>query len=186
MAKKSGLYTGTGDRGTTSLVGGERVKKNCCRLCAYGTIDELSSVLGLVAAHSTCTGNAKETILQIQNELFNIGAYLATQYPADQEVNCKSITNEKINSLEKAIDSLDEETPKIHAFILPGGCEAAARAHIARVICRRAEREILDLADETYIDPLLIKYINRISDYLFILARNFNYKEGYEEIVWKQ
>lgn len=186
MAQKSGLYTGTGDSGTTSLVGGERVKKNCCRLCAYGTVDELSSALGFIAAHPSCSGEPKETILTIQNELFNIGAYLATEYPSSQKEDCRSLTNSRINELETDIDKLDEETPKIRAFILPGGCEAASRAHMARVVCRRAERCILDLADETYIDPKIIKYINRISDYLFILARYFNYKEGYEEIVWKQ
>lgn len=184
---KSQLYTGTGDRGLTSLVGGERVKKNSLRLEAYGTIDELSSSLGVVAADPTCSPEVKGEIREVQNELFNIGAYLATAAPRGTEPACASLADgSKIEQLEGWIDSLDEQTPKIRAFVLPGGCMTAAECHMARTICRRAERAILALADEEYVDPALIRYINRLSDYLFIAARFQNFMQGIEEVTWKK
>lgn len=181
---KSALYTGTGDAGMTSLVGGERVRKNSVRLEAYGTIDELSSALGMVASDSLCEDEARGQILNVQNELFNVGCYLATEYQGEQK--CATLTPEKIGELEGWIDALDEQTPKIRAFVLPGGCELSSKAHMARVICRRAERRILALAEETYVDPAVIRYINRLSDYLFIAARYFNFMQGVEEIVWRK
>lgn len=181
---KSALYTRTGDQGTTSLVGGERVKKNSVRLEAYGTIDELSSSLGTIAADAACVEEVKGVVTEVQNELFNIGSYLATDSGNSQK--CDSLTNVKIENLEKAIDALDEQTPKIHAFILPGGSKISADTHMARTICRRAERRILDLADQSYVDPSVIEYINRLSDYLFIAARYLNFMQGIEETVWKR
>lgn len=184
---KSQLYTGTGDQGLTSLVGGERVKKNSLRLDAYGTIDELSSSLGMVAADNECTAEVKGQIGEVQNELFNIGAYLATAAPNETEHPCRSLADgSKIKELEEWIDSLDEQTPKIRAFVLPGGSKTAAECHMARTICRRAERAILALADEEYVDPTLIRYINRLSDYLFIAARFQNFMQGIEEVTWKK
>ncbi len=182
---KSALYTGTGDAGTTSLVGGARVKKNSVRLEAYGTIDELSSALGAVASDKDCVAEVKGQVLSVQNELFNVGCYLATD-PGDGEPACSSLDASRIAELEGWIDTLDEQTPKINAFVLPGGCELASKAHLARVVCRRAERRILDLAEESYVDPAVVKYINRLSDYLFIAARYFNFMQGEEEIVWKK
>lgn len=183
---KSQLYTRTGDSGTTSLVGGERVKKNSERLEAYGTVDELSSALGAIASDTKCVDEAKGQILDIQNELFNVGSYLATK-PADgQEPACDSLDAARLEQLEGWIDALDEQTPKIRAFVLPGGCELAAKAHMARTICRRAERRILDLADTDYVDPAVIRYVNRLSDYLFILARYFNFIQGESEITWQK
>ncbi len=182
---KSALYTGTGDAGTTSLVYGERVKKNSVRLEAYGTVDELSSALGMIASDKECVAEVKGEILNVQNELFNIGSYLATE-AKESQMKCPSMSAERISELEGWIDALDEQTPKIRAFVLPGGCELASKAHMARVICRRAERRILNLADETFIDPQVVKYINRLSDYLFIAARYFNFIQGVEEIVWKR
>lgn len=182
---KSALYTGTGDSGTTSLVGGSRVKKNSVRLEAYGTIDEFSSALGAIASDPKCDAEVKGQILKVQNELFNIGGYLATD-PEGKELHCNSLTPAMIAELEGWIDALDEQTPKIHAFVLPGGCELASKTHLARVICRRAERRILDLADESYVDPAVVKYVNRLSDYLFIAARYFNFMQGVDEIVWKK
>lgn len=182
---KSLLYTGTGDQGTTSLVGGKRVKKNSVRLEAYGTVDELSSAIGSIASDPECPEEVKGQILNVQYELFNIGGYLATD-PGNDKPDCLSLTGKRIPDLEGWIDSLDEQTPKIHAFVLPGGCELSSKAHMARVICRRAERRIIDLADESYVDPNVIKFINRLSDYLFIAARYFNFMQGVDEVVWKK
>ncbi len=182
---KSALYTGTGDAGTTSLVGGERVMKNSVRLEAYGTVDELSSALGVIASDKTCNTEVKGQILSVQNELFNVGCYLATESKGEKPV-CKSLEGDRIVELEGWIDALDEQTPKIRAFVLPGGCELASKAHMARVICRRAERRILDLAGEAYVDPAVVKYINRLSDYLFIAARYFNFLQGEKEIIWQK
>ena len=183
---KSSLYTGGGDDGTTSLVGGERVKKNSVRLDAYGTLDEFSAFLGALAADKVCTGEVKGQLSEIQNLLFNLGAYLATQALEGEQTKAQGLTEKHIAKLEGWIDAFDEQTPRIRAFILPGGSEAAAKAHIARTVCRRAERRIIDLADEAYVDPLLLRYLNRLSDYLFILARYLNFMAGEEEIIWKK
>lgn len=181
---KSSLYTRTGDDGTTSLVGGERAKKNCARLEAYGTIDELSTFLGAVVSDIRCDSELQGQIREIQNEMFNIGAYLATQPASGTRPACASLTDEKMKQLEGWIDALDEQTPKINAFVLPGGSELASKAHTARVVCRRAERRIMDLSDEEYVDPKVGAYINRLSDYLFIAARYINFMRGVNEVVW--
>lgn len=181
---KSNLYTGTGDNGTTSLVGGERVKKNSVRLEAYGTLDEFSSFLGVVLSHHGCPEEVKGQLHTIQNRLFDLGCYLATAPSGDNEPKLTGISGDT-SRVEGWTDALDEQTPKIHAFVLPGGSELSAHTHVARSVCRRAERRILALAEESYVDPELLKYINRLSDYLFILARYFNFINGIEEIVWK-
>lgn len=183
---KSQLYTRTGDQGTTSLVGGERVKKNSVRLEAYGTIDELSSFLGAIASDPRCDAEVKGQLRDVQNELFNVGGYLATAPAPGAEPRCESIDTERMQTLEGWIDALDEQTPKIRAFVLPGGSPLASEAHIARTVCRRAERRILDLADTEYVDAAVIRYVNRLSDYLFIAARYFNFMAGEEEVVWKK
>lgn len=181
---KSCLYTGTGDGGTTSLVGGERISKVCTRLEAYGTVDEFSSFLGVVLSDSQCPTDLKEQLLEIQNRLFDAGCYLATAVKEGDTPSCNGIGIEAVERLESRIDSLDEETPKIRAFVLPGGCELAAHCHVARTVCRRAERRILELAMEEYVDPILIRWFNRLSDYLFIAARYLNYCNGVDEITW--
>lgn len=183
---KSSLYTRTGDSGETSLVGGERVRKSCARLEAYGTLDEFSSFLGVVLSAPACPAELREQLLAVQNQLFNLGAYLATAPEDGKELSC-GLCEENLKEIESWIDELDEQTPKIRAFVLPGGCELAAHAHVARTVCRRAERRILALREEEgcYIDPLLINYINRLSDYLFIAARWLNHRQGVAEIVWK-
>lgn len=182
---KSSLYTRTGDSGTTSLVGGTRVKKNCARLESYGTLDELSVAIGAIASDPKCDEELRGQIKEIQNELFNLGAYLATDVKSGEEPKCKSLTPEKIAALEGWIDALDEQTPKVNAFVLPTGCELASKAHTARVVCRRTERRLLDLSEESYVDPAVIEYINRLSDYLFIAARYCNFMQGIDETVWK-
>jgi len=183
---KSMLYTRTGDKGTTSLVGGERVKKNSVRLEAYGTVDELSSCMGVIASHPECVAEVRRQLRDVQNELFNVGSYLATAVMAGETPHCVSLDVERMQTLEGWIDALDERTPKVRAFVLPGGCPLAAAAHVARTVCRRAERRILDLSEEEYVDPAVITYINRLSDYLFIAARHFNSVVGEEEVVWKK
>lgn len=183
---KSALYTRTGDAGTTSLVGGTRVKKNSVRLEAYGTLDEFSSFLGCVLSDPGCDSEIKGQLLEIQNMLFNLGGYLASAVPEGQQPPAWGLTPQHIAELEHHIDTLDEATPKIRAFVLPGGSLLAAHTHVARTVCRRAERRILALAADQYVDPLLIKYINRLSDYLFILARYINHRAGVAEITWQK
>lgn len=184
--EKSKLYTATGDSGTTSLVGGTRIKKNSVKLEAYGTVDEFSSFIGAILSDHTCPQNVKSTLLSVQNKLFNIGGYLASEADSPMNLSDWGLTQEDARDIELQIDFLDNETPKIKAFILPGGAPIAAKAHIARAVCRRAERRILDLAEIENIDPLLIKYFNRLSDYLFIAARYFNHILKINEITWQK
>lgn len=180
------LYTKTGDNGTTSLVGGQRVAKNSARLEAYGTLDELSSYLGAVASDADCTAEVRGQLHEVQNEMFNIGSYLATAVEPGTQPTCASLTDAKLAELEGWIDALDEQTPKIRAFVLPGGTKLSAETHIARTVCRRSERRLIDLADKEYVDPRVTAYVNRLSDYLFIVARFFNFIKGVEEVVWKK
>ena len=183
---KSNLYTGTGDSGTTSLVGGERISKCCARLEAYGTLDEFSSFLGVVLSSDSCPSELKLQLLEVQNRLFDVGCYLASAVEKGSKPNCKGVDVSCIETLECWIDDLDAQTPKIRAFVLPGGCELAAHCHVARTVCRRAERRVLALAADEYVDPLVVRWLNRLSDYLFIAARYLNYVAGVEEIVWQQ
>lgn len=186
--EKSRLYTRTGDKGTTSLVGGQRIDKDSLRLEAYGTIDELSSNIGVILSDPKCDTRSKEQLIQIQNELFNIGSYLATEITPDVLKSSWFIgppSDKTITEMEQWIDRLDSETPKVNAFVLPSGTIIAAHTHVARTVCRRAERRILAFSRTTEVDPALIEYINRLSDYLFILARHFNHQERVDEITWK-
>lgn len=180
---KSNLYTRTGDQGTTSLVDGSRARKDCTRIDAYGEIDELSSTLGLLAAGKQCPDEIRDEVNHIQHILFEIGGYLAT--PSEGADAVVDGLDGEISKLEGWIDALDERVPKLRSFILPGGCEESGRCHLARTVCRRAERRIISLAKESFVDPKLISYINRLSDYLFIAARYLNFITGVEEIVWK-
>ena len=182
---KSNLYTRTGDNGLTSLVGGRRVPKYSLRLEAYGSVDELSACLGLLAACPDCDAEVLKQLQAIQDMLFNIGAYLATT-PDKEDGKVTGLENNDVVKLESWIDNLDSRVPPIRNFILPGGCEAAARAGLARTVCRRAERKILELASKEYVSPLLISYMNRLSDYLFILGRYFNHSLGITEITWNK
>ena len=182
---KSALYTRTGDQGQTSLVDGSRTSKDSLRLEAYGTIDELSSDLGLFGAHKDLPEELKGQITDIQNALFEVGAYLATPVVKGSTPKLSGI-DVHTEKLEGWIDALDEQTPKMNSFILPGGSELSSRAHVARTVCRRAERRIISLAAVEYVDPALIAYINRLSDYLFIAARYANFLLGIADIPWKK
>ena len=182
---KSNLYTRTGDKGTTALVGGSRISKDNVRLEAYGTIDEFSSFLGAVLSDPLCGNEIKKQLLVIQNLLFEIGCYLASPVEPGTNPQPSGLSESDLQSLESWIDELDEKTPSINAFVLPGGSPLSAKAHIARAVCRRAERRIFTLGTEEYVAPLVTAFINRLSDYLFILARYFNFVEGVPEIKWQ-
>lgn len=176
------IYTKTGDQGMTSLVGGQRVPKNSARLESYGTVDELNSHIGMVRALAGVSPAADE-LVEIQRRLFDAGGYLATE-PGDTFAKV-AIREEDILFLEQAIDRMDAVLPPMRHFVLPGGTPAVSACHIARTVCRRAERRILDLATQSDVDALLIKYVNRLSDYLFILARQLAHDEGAEELKWE-
>lgn len=181
---KSFIYTRTGDLGTTSLIGGTRVSKDDARLEAYGTVDELSSSLGLLDTLSAGTdATAGQVIEFIQNKLFNIGAYLAST----DEREAKELSDNDVRFLEEEIDRLDGELPPLQSFILPGGCREAAQAHVCRTICRRAERRIVGLGRMGIdVDPRVIRFINRLSDWLFVFARHLNMLLNIEERPWQQ
>lgn len=178
------IYTKGGDKGKTSLFGGERVEKNNPRLEAYGTIDELNSILGFAIANELHS-KTKNIILNIQNNLFVIGAELAT--PANVKSNAiKSIQSYEIKNIEDYIDEIELELKPLSSFILPGGSKSASLLHMARTVCRRAERRIIEVDLEEKINPDIIVYINRISDLLFVLARFENHSSSTPEIEWKQ
>lgn len=176
------LYTATGDDGTTSLVGGSRIEKESARLEAYGTLDELNAHIGLL--DSLTTDSPVNTQLHtIQNILFDIGAYLATP-PDSPYLNPHPVGNDNIEALERLIDTTDASTPSARNFVLPGGTIAAAQAHVARTVCRRAERRILSLSRIEPVAPEILIFINRLSDYFFALARRLNHESHQEEILW--
>ena len=183
MAKKSLIYTRTGDKGTTSLVGGTRVPKTHIRLEAYGTVDELNSYLGLLYTGLTAEEDRK-LILWIQHKLFSEGAYLAT----DQELTTlrveSMIADDDIRRLELAIDEADAQLPALKAFVIPGGSKESAVCQICRTICRRAERRILTLSETCEVSVNVSSFINRLSDYLFVLARKLNILCNASEIYW--
>lgn len=183
--KKSHIYTKTGDKGTTSLVGGVRVPKTHLRLEAYGTIDELNSQLGALITAVSDTAS-KEMLQYIQHKLFAVGSYLATdQTQVDLRVESQ-VSEESILRLEHAIDEMDEVLPPWRGFILPGGSYEASLCHVCRTVCRRAERRILALEENGIgeIDEKVKRFINRLSDYLFILARTLNLLTQHDEIYW--
>ena len=183
--KKSIVYTCTGDAGTTSLVGGQRVKKNDIRIEAYGTVDELSAHLGVLSAYEFQL-NQNETIEFVQNKLFNIGAYLATEAPEGETPQAWGLAEADIQRLEYAIDVVDNELPRLKSFVLPGGALPSSMAQVARTVCRRCERRIIDLGEVAYVDPNVLKFINRLSDYLFVLSRFINVSSGIEEKYWNK
>ncbi len=181
--KKSVIYTGTGDKGTTSLVGGQRVSKASERIESYGTIDELNSFIGLLMTAME-EGPDTEFLSFVQHKLFNIGSYLATDQETTEIQVPSRVSEESVERMEREIDRIDGELPKMKAFILPGGCRSAALAHVCRTVCRRAEREIYRLAETAPVEDLVLKFINRLSDYLFVLARKECIQHNGKEIIW--
>ena len=179
------VYTKTGDKGTTSLVGGVRVSKTHPRIEAYGTIDELSSQLGLLASFMK-DGDDKNLVIRIQRVLFTVCSYLATDKTKTTLAPSYTLDPGEVTILEEEIDHLNGSLPPQTAFILPGGCHEAALAHVCRTVCRRAERRIFSLAETTEVDPEILQYVNRLSDYLYILARKLNFNNGVREKIWKK
>jgi cob(I)alamin adenosyltransferase len=183
------IYTKTGDEGTTALFGGTRVKKYNLRIDSYGTVDELNAYIGLIKDQNI-HNSVKESLLKIQNELFTLGAMLAT--PPEKEtlksgqerLNIPKIDDKSIQFLENEIDKMETELPQMTHFILPGGHQAVSFCHVARCVCRRAERLCVALNDEQTINSDILKYLNRLSDYLFVLARKLSKDLQVAEIKW--
>ncbi len=183
------IYTKTGDKGTTALYGGTRVHKHHLRIEAYGTTDELNSYIGLLRDQNIDT-RSSDALLKIQNELFTIGAMLAT--PPEKEklksgkdrLNIHKISISNISFLENEIDYMDKDLPQMTNFILPGGHQTVSFCHIARCVCRRAERLVVHLDENESIDVLILQYLNRLSDYLFVLARKLTLDNQAVEIPW--
>ncbi|WP_347841082.1 cob(I)yrinic acid a,c-diamide adenosyltransferase [uncultured Draconibacterium sp.] len=184
MTEEFKIYTKTGDDGTTGLVGGSRVKKFDLRLESYGTVDELNACIGVIRSYEI-DGKIKKQLHQIQHKLFNIGSRLASDEKGEEYTAGLLVKNEDIEMLEKAIDVFNEQLPDLRNFILPGGELSAAQCHVARTICRRAERRILEFAEQAPVQSELIKYMNRLSDYLFVLARKLSFDKGVEETTWE-
>ena len=181
--KKSLIYTRTGDKGKTSLVGGTRVPKTHVRLEAYGTVDELNSQLGLLYTYLTEEDDRK-SILWVQHKLFSVGSYLATDQNNTTLRMESQIADEDIHRLERAIDEVDALLPPLKAFVIPGGSRGSAVCQVCRTVCRRAERRILAMADGHEVTENVSAYINRLSDYLFVLARKMNLLSQTDEIYW--
>jgi cob(I)alamin adenosyltransferase len=176
------IYTKTGDKGQTSLIGGTRVPKHHVRIEAYGTVDELNSWLGVIR-DSINEEKTKLFLIQIQNQLFTIGSHLASD-PDKSKMKLPEITEEHVRALENEMDAIDSLVPPMKHFVLPGGNIAVSHCHVARCVCRRAERCIIHLSETAPVDELLIRYINRLSDYLFMLSRKLTHDLGAEEIPW--
>lgn len=189
LMKKSLLYTRTGDLGKTSLISGLRVAKDNERLQAYGTVDELNAWLGVLASDPTMPAEQSAELLIIQHRLFDLGAYLATPTPTDGTIPMATgLGHEAISHLERLIDTLDSAVQPLTRFVLPGGSQLSAWAHVARTVCRRAERHMVTLSTtpETYVDPDALRYINRLSDYLFALSRYINHIDHHPEVYWER
>jgi cob(I)alamin adenosyltransferase len=177
------IYTRTGDDGTTGLIGGSRVPKNDSAIEAYGTVDELNAAVGLAAV--VADAEVGGWVREVQGELFTIGAHLAT--PAKGKpaaVSIPDLRDSSVARLESQIDAADAMLPPLQNFILPGGTELAARLHFARTICRRAERLLVALASERPVNPLILTYVNRLSDWLFVQARRANHLAGTPDVPW--
>jgi cob(I)alamin adenosyltransferase len=180
---KSKIYTLTGDKGTTSLVGGQRVSKDDVRVEAYGTVDELNSHLGLLACCPELDyPGIVEFLHSIQNKLFNIGSYLATK--SDDKSPVYGLADDDVKAIEAKIDEMSAQLPPMRGFILPGGSHVSAVCDICRTVTRRAERRVVTLAGEAYVDPVVLRYLNRLSDFFFIFARFNNISNQFEEIYW--
>jgi len=184
------IYTRTGDDGSTGLIGGTRVPKSDDRIDCYGTVDELNASIGLAAANAD--DHTRALLLPVQNELFIIGALLAapdpesTGEPVSSRFGLPGLDPSAIARLEREIDDADEVLPPLKEFILPGGNATAARLHLARTICRRAERLLVRSASEHSVEPTIFAYLNRLSDWLFVQARGVNQRAGITDVQWQK
>ncbi|WP_228235458.1 cob(I)yrinic acid a,c-diamide adenosyltransferase [Allomuricauda sp. M10] len=177
------IYTKTGDKGTTALFTGKRVPKHHIRIESYGTIDELNSHLGLLRDQEMDT-HSKSMLVLIQEKLFTVGSILATEPDKDQRLKIPRINEDDILLLEKEMDQMNENLPEMTHFILPGGHTTVSYCHVARTVCRRAERMITYLHENEPVPETVLSYINRLSDYLFVLARKLSYDLKATEIKW--
>ena len=179
------IYTKTGDLGKTSLIGGTKVPKSHIRIDAYGTVDELNSFIGLVSDYIN-DNNSRSTLKEIQDRLFTIGSSLACDPEREPMMKIPDLKEADITFLEREIDGMNEILPTMKSFILPGGHIAVSTAHVARCVCRRAERCAVNMQEhELFVEPLVIKYLNRLSDYLFVLSRYICHQLDVAEIKWQ-
>jgi cob(I)alamin adenosyltransferase len=179
----SKIYTKTGDKGTTSLIGGTRLPKDHIKIEAYGSVDELNAWIG-VLADAPENKNRNVFLKEIQDRLFTIGAELASE-PEQNKKKLPELFESDIEVLEKEMDAYNEVIPTLRAFVLPGGHPLVSFAHVARTVCRRSERQIITLSHNEDVNPLIIKYLNRLSDYLFVLSRKITQEQNAPEIAWK-
>jgi cob(I)alamin adenosyltransferase len=177
------IYTKTGDKGTTALFGGKRVSKADLRIDTYGTVDELNSYIGLVRDQSV-NASRKNLLVEIQDRLFTIGSILATE-PGNTKVKVPSLSESDIILLEKEIDAMEAQLPPMKSFVLPGGHQSVSFCHVARTVCRRAERLVIALDAQEKVEGPVVQYLNRLSDYLFMLSRKMTAELGAEETPWK-
>jgi cob(I)alamin adenosyltransferase len=178
------IYTKTGDDGSTGLIGGERVAKSDPRIDCYGTVDELNAAIGLAAV--AADASLLHQLRAVQNDLFVIGSHLATPSHVPQNVSLPALDDGMIHRLEMQIDAADATLPALRNFILPGGTECAARLHLARTVCRRAERLLVNFAADRPVPGMIITYLNRLSDWLFVQARSANAAADVADIPWQK
>lgn len=176
------IYTKTGDKGTTALFGGKRVSKADLRIDTYGTVDELNSWMGMVRDQDV-NQKRSEALIRIQNNLFIVGSVLATE-PGNEKVKIPTLSETEVHFLEQEIDAMETTLPAMRFFVLPGGHTAVSTCHIARTVCRRAERLCIALHEQEPVAPIVIQYLNRLSDYLFVLSRKVTYELGVDETPW--
>ena len=176
------IYTKTGDKGQTSLFGGKRVPKYDLRIEAYGTVDELNSYIGLIRDQKI-DKNSFDVLIEIQDRLFTLGSILATE-PGNEKVKVPQLKEGDVELLEKEIDVMNETLPEMRSFVLPGGHTTVSYCHVSRCVCRRAERLVIQLSEQDAINPLTFKYLNRLSDYLFVLSRKLTMDLEAKEIPW--
>ncbi|GAB3306441.1 cob(I)yrinic acid a,c-diamide adenosyltransferase [Hymenobacter tenuis] len=177
------IYTKTGDKGLTSLIGGTRVPKSSLRIDCYGTVDELNSYLGLVRDQEV-NAKRRDLLKEIQDRLFTIGASLASD-PEKSKMKIPDLHEQDITLLEQEMDRMNETLPELRVFVLPGGHQSVSFAHVARCVCRRAERLVIQLREDSFVADLVIVYLNRLSDFLFVLSRQMAHELQAEEVKWE-
>jgi cob(I)alamin adenosyltransferase len=177
------IYTKTGDKGTTSLIGGKRLSKAHVRIDAYGTVDELNSYIGMLRDQPV-NESRRDLLKEIQDRLFTIGSHLASESDQTKRI-LPDLFEDDVTVLENAMDAIDLQVPPLRAFVLPGGHPSVSFGHIARTVCRRAERDVIHLQQGEEVEDIVIRYLNRLSDYLFMLCRAMTYELNIEEVTWK-
>jgi cob(I)alamin adenosyltransferase len=178
------IYTKTGDKGLTSLIGGTRVPKSSLRIDCYGTVDELNSYIGLLRDQEV-NAPRRDVLKEVQDRLFTIGAHLATDPDKEARQRIPDLHTEDIDLLESEMDRMDQVLTPLREFVLPGGHPAVSFGHVARCVCRRAERLVIHLREESPVEDLVVMYLNRLSDYLFVLSRAMAHDLGVAEVTWK-